>query len=223
MQVSVLIDEIKPRLQRLKLVDPQTGYLDEGEVLDYVYGAIRYLKNRYQLQHFLEIDRELFRTVANVETYEIPLNYGFWAPQQTHRSGISVREVSDFEQITNLEYQDVAQYNLYRSSTTSKPARFTVANNLFYFQPIPDAIYIVEAVTRSLQAGDEVPEVYSLPVQIETLYRMACDQQKVTDALVEERTQILRTIVNNEARFRQKFYTSRERIGWGNRQGRYGR
>lgn len=222
MQVATLINEIKPRLQRLKLVDPQTGYLDEDEVLDYVYGAIRYLKNRYQLQHFLEIDRELFRTVADLETYEIPPNYGFWAPEQTRRSGISVREVADFEQITNLEYQDPARYNLYRSSTTSKPARFTVANNLFYFQPIPDTVYIVEAITRSLQAGDEVPESYALAVQLETLWRMAADQEKTTPVLADERTQVLRTLVNNESRFRQQFYTSRERIGW-NRRGRYGR
>jgi len=223
MQITELVSEIKPRLQRLKLVDPQTGYFDEDEVVDYVLTAIRYLKNRYQLQHFLEIDRELFRTVASLETYEIPPNYGFWAPEQTRKSGISVRETSSFEQITNLEYQDPARYNLYRSSTTSRPARFTVANNLFYLQPIPDTVYIIEGIVRPLQAGDEVPEPYVLSVQIETLWRMACDQEKATQVLNEERTQVLRTIVNNEKRFRQKFYTSRERIGWGNRRGRYGR
>lgn len=213
--------QLLPRLQRLGLVDPITGFYDSDELASYVHAAMRYLANRYQLQHFLSMNRELFRTVANVEFYQIPPNYGFWSPEETRRSGFAI-SASNGTNPGNLEYYDPARFNLLRNTTTGKPARFTLMENRMYLQPIPDTIYIIEALERPVQDGDEIPELYAEAVKIETLWRMASDQGKATALLADERTQILRTLVNGEARQRQRFYTSYERPGIGRGRRRYG-
>lgn len=220
MILNDLITQLKPRAQRLALVDPNTGYVDEDELDVYVKGAVRYLANRYQLQHFLEMNRELFRTVQSVESYAIPANYGFIAPDDTRRSGIAAAD-SDGTNTTNLVYYEPVRFNLIRSTTESKPAWFTVIGNLMYFGPIPDAIYIIEAVERAVQDGEEIPESYVATVEAETLWRMASDQGKATQFLADERLQLTRSMVNNESRARQKFHTSRERVGSGRTSRRY--
>lgn len=222
MQVVQLARQLRTRVQTLGLVDPQTGFLDEEELEDYIGIAITYLTSRYQLQHFLNIDRELLRTEPDVETYAIPPNLGFWAPEQTRQSGLSIRTLDDDDSVTNLEYYDPARFNLYRTGTTGKPAWFTLANNLFWLQQVPDQVYVIEAIVRP-SATLDIPEAYVPAVGIQTLYRLAADKNKLTPVLQDEHTQIIRTLVNNEARFRTRFYTSRERIGFGRgRRRRYG-
>lgn len=216
-----LTTQMLPRAQRLGLIDPQTGYIDRSEIAAYIAASVRYLANRYQLQHYLEINRELLRTVSGVESYTLPANYGFWAPEETRRSGLAATN-SDGTQTSNLEYYDPARFNLYRTTNTGKPSWFTVAQNLIYFQPIPDAVYLIEAIERPVQTGADIPDVYAAAVEIETLWRMASDQGKATPLLGAEHVEIVRTLVNNESRFRQRFYTSRERIGLGRRSKRYG-
>lgn len=218
-----LAAQLRTRVQTLKLVDEQTGFLDEDELEQYIGIAITYLTSLYQLQHFIDINRELFRTALNVETYEIPANLGFWAPEQTRQSGLAVRETDDENQITNLEYYDPARFNLYRTGTTGKPAWFTFANNMMWLQPIPDDVYIIEAIIRPVHDNIDIPDVYIPAVGIQTLYQLASDKNKLTPQLQDEHTRLLRTLVNNESRFRQRFYTSRERIGFGRgRRRRYG-
>ena len=212
MRVIDIIDQLKPRLQRLGLVDPVTSFIDPDEVTSYVMEAVRYLANRYQLQHFLKMNRELFRTTASVEFYALPPNYGFWSPEETRRSGFAISS-SDGTSPGNLEYYDPARFNLLRSSTTGKPARFTFMQSFMYLQPTPDAVYIIEALDRPIQDGDVIPDPYVQAVEIETLWRMASDLGKATRLLADERMQVLRTLVNGEARQRQKFYTSYERVG----------
>ena len=212
MRVIDIIDQLKPRLQRLGLVDPVTSFIDPDEVTSYVMEAVRYLANRYQLQHFLKMNRELFRTTASVEFYALPPNYGFWSPEETRRSGFAISS-SDGTSPGNLEYYDPARFNLLRSSTTGKPARFTFMQSFMYLQPTPDAVYIIEALDRPIQDGDGIPDPYVQAVEIETLWRMASDLGKATGVLADERMQVLRTLVNGVARQRQKFYTSYERVG----------
>lgn len=220
MFISELLDNIKPRVQRLGLVDPQTGFYDEDEVLYYIVNAERYLANRYQLQHFLNINRELFRTTANVETYDIPPNYGFFAPEETRRSGFAVTS-TDGTGTTNLYYYDPARYNLLRTSGAGKPQWFTLMADLIYLQPVPDAVYVIEAIMRPTRDSEsDIPEAYGMAVAIETLWRMASDAGKATPVLQDERTETLRTLVNNEHRQRQRFYTSPERVGFRHRYGR---
>ena len=216
MLVTDLIAQLKPRMQRLGLVDPVTLFVDPDEVTTYVMEAMRYLANRYQLQHFLQMNRELFRTAVSAEFYPLPPHYGFWSPEETRRSGFVIAE-SDGTSPNNLEYYDPARFNLLRSTTTGKPARFTLLQNFMYLQPIPDAVYIVEALERPIQDGDSVPDPYAQAIQIETLWRMASDLGKATTLLADERMQVLRTLVNGEARQRQRFYTSYERAGMGRR------
>lgn len=212
MHIEEVIDQLKPRMQRLGLVDPVTAFVDTDEVESYVMEAIRYLANRYQLQHFLSMNRELFRTVANVESYPLPPGYGFWSPEETRRSGFAISS-SDGTSPGNLEYYDPARFNLLRSTPTGKPARFTLIENAIYFQPTPDAVYSIEALNRPVQDGDTVPDSYAQAVRIETLWRMASDLGKANGLLADERMQVLRTLVNGEARQRQRFYTSYERSG----------
>lgn len=219
--VNTLHTQMLPRLQRLSLVDPTTGFYDPDELDSYIHAAMRYLANRYQLQHFLAMNRELFRTVASVEFYQLPPNYGFWSPEETRRSGFAISDSAGANP-GNLEYYDPARFNLLRSTTTGKPARFTLIENRMYLQPIPDTIYVIEALERSVQDGDEIPESYVEAVKIETLWRMASDQGKATAILADEKTQILRTLVNGESRQRQRFYTSYERAGIGRGRRRYG-
>ena len=216
MLVTDVVNQLKPRMQRLGLVDPVTSFVDPDEMASYVMEAMRYLANRYQLQHFLAMNRELFRTTANAEFYPIPPNYGFWSPEETRRSGFAISS-SDGTSPGNLEYYDPARFNLLRSTTTGKPARFTLIDNFIYFQPTPDAVYIIEALERPVQDGDTVPDLYVQAVEIETLWRMASDLGKATGLLADERTQVLRTLVNGESRQRQRFFTSYERPGMGRR------
>ena len=212
MQIDAVVNQLKPRMQRLGLVDPVSGFVDPDEMATYVHEAMHYLANRYQLQHFLAMNRELFRTTASAEFYPIPPNYGFWSPEETQRSGFAISS-SDGTNPGNLEYYDPARFNLLRSTTTGKPSRFTLINNFMYLQAIPDAVYIIEALERPVQDGDNVPDSYVQAVEIETLWRMASDQGKATGLLADERTQVVRTLVNGESRQRQKFYTSFERLG----------
>lgn len=227
MLIAEIIAELKPRLQRLGLIDPTTTYYDEDEVSIYVVGAMRFLASRYQLQHFLNINRDFIRTIAGVESYTIPPNYGFKAPQETRRSGFAATN-TDSTQIANLLYYEPERFNLLWTDTTGKPAWFTVAGNLMYFQPIPDNVYVIEAIEKVRQ--EDVPEPYVESVEVQTLWRMASDQaatnERAAKALVTlapERTEVLRTVVNGEARQRQKFYTSPERVGFGRGYRRWGR
>lgn len=222
MRTDELLENLKPRLQRLGLVDPLTGFYDQDEVLFYVQAAMRYLANRYQLQHFMRINREFLRTVANVESYTMPPTYGFWSPEETRRSGLAVSDTNGTNQ-TNLFYYDVARYNLLRTAaTTGRPAWFTVADSLIYFQPTPDATYVIEAIERPIQGDTDIPDAYAEGIGIETLWRFASDLGKATPVLIQERTEILRTLVNGEARQRQRFYTSHERPGFNRGRRRYG-
>ena len=216
MLVTDLITQIKPRMQRLGLVDPVTGFVDPDEAATYVMEAVRYLANRYQLQHFLQMNRELFRTAASAEFYPLPPHYGFWSPEEAQHSGFAISD-SDGTNPGNLEYYDPVRFNLLRSTTTGKPAHFTLIHNFMYLQPIPDAVYIIEALARPVQDGISVPDPYAQAIQIETLWSMASDQGKATPLLADERTQILRTLVNGEARQRQKFSASHEGFGRGRR------
>ena len=212
MLVADIITQLTPRLQRLGLVDPVTSFVDASEVETYVMASVCYLAIIYQLQHFLQMNRGLFRTVASVEFYPLPPHYGFWSPEETRRSGFVIAE-SDGTSPNNLEYYDPARFNLLRSTTNGKPARFTLMQNFMYLQPIPDGVYSIEALDRPVQDVDEVPDPYVPAVKIETLWRMASDLGKATALLADERTQKLRTLVNGEARQRQRFYTSYERPG----------
>ena len=183
---------------------------------------MKFLANKYQLQHFLRINRQLLITQASVEQYDIPDNYGFWAPEETYRSGLAITN-TDGTQTTNLMYYDPARFNLVRSSDlTGKPSWFTVTQGLIYFSPIPDAAYIIEAIERQIQDGTDIPVPYAEAIKIEALVKLASDSGKVTPLLLQEHRDILMPLVNNESRFRQRFYTSRERIGSG-RYRRYGR
>jgi hypothetical protein len=228
MRGTALLNELVPRLQRLRLVDAATGFFDRDEVEAYIGFAIRYLANRYQLQHFLQMNRELLRTQPGVEIYGLPPNYGFWSPEETRRSGLAVREPDD-ETPTDLHYYDPARYELSRSRTPGKPAWFTLVSNSLYLMAIPDKVYVVEAIIRPLQHGYEIPDPYAQAVEIETLWRLAGDSvnnqdaQRALPVLDKERTEILRTMVNGEHRQRQRFYTSSERIGFGRGRRRYGR
>jgi len=221
MDRSTLITQMLPRAQRLGLVDPQTGYIDREEISHYLQASVRYLANRYQLQHFLKMNRELFRTEVGMESYVVPPNYGFWYPDETRKSGLAVTN-SDGTQTANLEYFDPPRFNLFRTTTQNKPAWFTLMEGLLYLQPIPDATYLIEAIERPIQDGADIPEPYVAAVEIETLWRMASDLGKATVLLDRERLELLRTLVNGEARMQQKFYTSRERPGMGRHSRRYG-
>jgi hypothetical protein len=218
MLVTEIVEQLMPRMQRLGLVDSATGFVDADEVQTYVMAALRYLANRYQLQHFLHMNRELFRTVVGVESYALPPSYGFWSPEETRRSGFAI-SARDGTNPTNLYYYDPASFNLLRSTTTGKPAWFTFVQHMMYLQPIPDTIYTIEALERPTQDGNTVPDPYVQAVEIETLWRMASDLGRATGVLADERTQVLRTLVNGESRQRQRFYTSYERGGL-SRQGR---
>lgn len=216
MLIQELVQQLITRAQTLNLTDRSTGFVDHGEIESYVQQSLRYLANRYQLQMFLEMNRELFHTTANIEQYTIPANYGFWSPEESYRSGLAISTATGTE-VYNLTYYDPARFNLIFSvSNTGKPVAFTIVNNLLYFFPVPDAEYVIQALQRESQEGaTEVPDVYVEAVKIETLYRMAADRGNLAPPLVEERAELLRTLVNGESRTRQRFYTSRERIGMG--------
>lgn len=210
-----LVNELRPRAQRLGLGDPVTGLVDDSELKTYLLEAMRFLANRYQLQHFIRINRQLFVTKASVEQYSLPDNYGFWAPEETYRSGLAITN-TDGTQTTNLSYYDPARFNLVRSpSLTSRPAWFTVTQSLIYLAPIPDQAYFIEAIERQIQDGTDIPMPYVEAIKIEALLKLASDVGRATQILTQEHMEILRTLVNNESRFRQRFYTSRERTGLG--------
>ncbi len=183
---------------------------------------MRFLANKYQLQHFLRINRQFIITQASVESYDIPDNYGFWAPEETYRSGLSITN-TDGTQTSNLYYYDPAKFNLVRTpDLTSRPSWFTVTQGLIYFAPIPDASYVIEAIERPVQDGNDIPVPYYEAIKIEALVKLASDSGKINQLLLQEHMDILKPLVNNEHRFRQRFYTSRERLGF-NRSRRYGR
>jgi hypothetical protein len=197
------------------MVDGNTGLADHAEIATYLQQSIRYLANRYQLQMFMDIERHFLATVADLEAYAMPANYGLWSPEETYRSGLSVCE-TDGTQIYNLQYYDPARFNLIsqQSSSSGKPIAFTIARNLIYFFPVPDRVYTIQALQRHSQEGAlSVPDQYVEAIKIETLYRMAADRGKLSPVLQEERIELLRALVNGESRQRQRFYTSRERIG----------
>ena len=220
MFIDEIVDQLVPRAQTLNLTDPQTGFVDRVEIAFYVKQSLRYLANRYQLQHLMSLDRTLLSTVADTEAYALPDNYGYWYPGETYKSGMAISH-SDGTQVYNLNYYDPARYNLiFNSVNTGKPVAFTIMGGAIHFFPVPDDEYHVQALTRESQEnalGVVLP--YLEAVKVETLYRMACDKDRLSAALQDERTELLRSLVNGESRQRQKFYTSRERIG----RRRYGR
>ena len=108
MVIFDLITQLLPRAQRLGLVDSVTGFTDRDEVSTYIQASLRYFANRYQLQHFLRMNRELFRTVANVESYPIPDNYGFQYPQDARHSGVSISNTDSASRV-DLEYYEPAR------------------------------------------------------------------------------------------------------------------
>lgn len=228
MLAEALATEMLPRMQNIGLVDINTGFTDGSEVDVYIGQAIRYLAFRYQLQHFLRMCRELFRTTQGVETYDLPPTYGFIVPREHRRSGIAIN-TTDNQGPVNLEYYDPVRYNLTRTNTEDKPAWFTVAENVMYLQPVPDTIYVIEAVFKPVQDNVTIPDDYVEAVMIQTLWRMASDKvdsekaQRALPALMAERTEILRTLVNNEQRMRQMFNKQSSYAGYSRGYRRYGR
>jgi hypothetical protein len=214
MVIADIITQLAPRVQTLGLTDTATGFVDHTEIETYVQDALRYLANRYQLQMFLEINRNILTTVAGVESYVMPDHYGFWAPEETHRSGLAVAE-TDGTDVTNLTYYDPARFNLLFSATSpGRPSSFTLANGLLYFYPVPDQAYTIQGLIRGSQEHtSNIAEPYVAAVKVETLYRMAADRGKLAPPLADERRELLQALVNGESRTRQRFYTSRERIG----------
>src|SRR5882672_11916808 len=111
MLLSTVAQQLITRAQTLNLTDRSTGFVDHGEIEAYIQQSLRYLANRYQLQMFLELNRELFHTTPHIEQYTIPTNYGFWSPEESYRSGLAI-SATDGTQIYNLTYYDPARFNL---------------------------------------------------------------------------------------------------------------
>jgi hypothetical protein len=202
------------------LTDPATGLVDDVELLAYVGSSVRYLANRYQLMHFVALNRALLTTAAGVESYRLPPSYGFVAPAQTRESGLLCNTVAGDEP-TNLEWVDPTRYELIRSTDAGKPTQFTLAQGTIYLRPTPDQAYRIEAVERAQQfdaESAEIPDPYVAAVSVYALFRLASDMGRATPLLGAEVTELVKVMVNNEQRSRQKFYTSRERVGrWGTR------
>lgn len=206
MVLSDVVNQLVARAQTLGLLDRETGYVDRSELAEYVQQALRYLANRYQLQLFMESNRHLFQTVAGVETYQLPANYGFWAPTDERHSGLAIASSTGTD-VVNLQYYDPARFALLSTTTsTGMPFAFTLTQDGLSFFPIPDAVYTIWALQRTSQEGaTAVPDQYVEAVKVETLYRMAADRGRLQTPLVDERHELLRTLVNNESRFRQRF------------------
>ena len=216
MRRSDLVTQMLPRAQRLGLVDPATGFVDRVELETYLQGAAQYLAHRYQLQQYLALNRELLRTSVDIERYPLPPGHGFAAPRDDRHSGLAIASGMGDDPV-NLVYHDPAVYELMRTGTTGRPAWFTVAMQSLYLMPVPDGVYLVQAIERADQASTEIPDAYIAAITAETLWRLAADSGKATQVLADERVQCTMKLVNDESRARQQFYESRERIGWGRR------
>lgn len=210
MDAQDVLKLIKSRAQTLQLVDPRTGYVAEDVLELYFHGAMRYLGTRFQLQQLLTMSQDLFRTQSGVESYSLPPNYGLIAPIEPRRSGLVLTDENG-NSPTDLWFYDPARFQLLRSGLTpGRPAYFTQAQNLLWLLPVPDQVYVVQAVIRLAQGEPfDVPDAYVLGVQIETLYKYASDKGVLTQTLIDERVDILKPMVNNEHRTRQRF--NRER------------
>ena len=199
MRGTALLNELVPRLQRLQTRRCGNGLFDRDGWKTYIGFAIRYLANRYQLQHFLQMNRELLRTQPGVEIYGLP-QLRLLVPGRNTQVRSRCGEPDD-ETPTDLHYYD-PRYELSRSRTPGKPAWFTLVSNSLYLMAIPDKVYVVEAIIRPLQHGYEIPDPYAQAVEIETLWRLAGDSvnnqdaQRALPVLDKERTEILRTMVN---------------------------
>lgn len=223
MRIPDLVTQMMPRLQRLQLTDSATGLYDPDEAAEYVLVALRYLSHRWNLLHFYALNRTLFLTASGIEAYPLPDHYGFVVPEEPDKSGLAITD-TDGNNPRDLRWYPPAQYELLRSSTTGRPIRFTLADNQLYLQPTPDAAYWVQAIEKQeIDAQYDIPDAYLDTVTAETLWRMATDLGKPTQALLDERTQSTRTLVNGEARVKVRFqratYTRdlRGRRRWGRR------
>jgi hypothetical protein len=202
------------------LTDPATGLTDSEELLSYIRSAVLYLTSRYQLMHFLRINRRLVVTAADVESYNIPDHYGFIAPINTRESGLICNTLAGDEP-TNLEYLDLARFAILRRTTTGRPTQFTMAASVLYLTPVPDDAYVIESIEKATQfdsEGAEIPTPYVAMVSAFALLRMSSDQGRANPLLGQEVSQLVQAVVNGEARQKVRFYTSRERVGsWGTR------
>lgn len=205
MRIPDLVTRMMPRAQRLQLTDSATGFYDPDEVEEYVLVALRYLSNRWDLLHFFRLNRNLFLTASGIEAYTLPDSYGFVVPEEPDKSGLAVTDTTG-NSPRDLRWYPPQQYELLRSSSTGRPIRFTLAENQLYLQPTPDAAYWVQAIEREeIDSTYDIPDAYLDVVTAETLWRMATDLDKPTQALLDERTQSTRTMVNREARLKTRF------------------
>lgn len=212
MRLPAIVAQLLPRIQRLGLIDA-TGMYDESEVLAYMENAVRFLASKYQVPMFLVLDRELLRTVNGTDSYLLPGDMSLYIPTSTYISGVLPRQPSglvltnvDGSGLVSLRYEDPPEF-LTRSqltATTSGPPQFyTVTGHTLYLFPIPDAVYKVQAVTRSTQDGiEDVPGEAVACVSVETLWRMAADRGIASAVLSQERMDLTSALVNDAARLK---------------------
>jgi hypothetical protein len=108
--------------------------------------------------------------------------------------------------MVQLRYEEPPEFLVLSQLTTaaSTPQIFTVTQNILRFFPIPDAVYVLQAVERSFTGSiADVPAEAVGTVIVETLYRMASDRGVLTPFLAEERRELTSALVNNAARQKQ--------------------
>lgn len=204
-----ILSQLKPRAERLGLTDLQTGRADDQELAQYMWSALMFFWENYDLDEFTVIQRFLFVTTSGIEGYRLPDTFGrLLTPWNREYGGITIAQ-SDGTGQTDLRYRPPAVFNAsYDSSNTSQPTYFTFIGRDMLLSAIPNSAYriggtYIEAIAPQLD--DMVPSMLHRPLMTHTLTQLASDIGRMTPLLLKEEQQAIAMLARNQGRRRIQF------------------
>lgn len=194
---SDLLDIMQQRMERLGLVDEDSGQADSTEAALYLLQALLDIVEIADIPAYTYYERALAVTMSGKQDYPLPENFGrMLLPRVRNRRGFYVFDM--FTQ-TDLEYLDPNSVTRKMSPTLGKPMQFTIIGSALWLYPIPDAnaasnytvrgTYI-EKVERP-ELTDRVVLPYPTALVDVALYRLGSDMGKDVSILAQQRQESL--------------------------------
>jgi len=198
------------------------GDVDDGELRIGVYFTLQRIVDRYDLDSYTVMSDGMVMTNAGQERYPLPEDFGRLVhPRGTKISGLLIYDGSS---TTDLVYKIPQDFIRLERTQQGRPSTFTILGRDMLLNPLPDANGTTNYTVRGsyirevARFKDDDPVLLHEPTVLVamTLYQVAADRGMVqANALLVETQQALTSLVGGQARTRQQFYQSSERIGRG--------
>ena len=190
------------RAERLGLVNADNGKVDAAELELYLFQALLDVSELHDLDAYTINNPQIVVTSAGENRYEMPTDYGrLIAPRVQNKRGLYI---FDGVKSVDLEFLDPNAFARLVSVQDALPRFFSITRRQLYLNPTPDSnnsrdytvrgIYIERIERPDLDA--EVLLSYPSVLVDQSLFRLAGDMGKLTEALATTRSEGLAKLVS---------------------------